>query len=298
MTLFENDPANTDASPAAPSGSVSDHAPAAFAGGSAAPPPPGASVPEDLRISWSWLHFLVFLLFAVGSLLFVQLGFVTYLASFRRIPLKEVERMLMTRPPLIVAMQVAWFALLLLFLYVTLAVLRDAPFWKTVGWRALAGDPSSVRGRAWAYFFSGCALALLVAVVGYGIHPKEKLPIQELFKDRSGALLLLGLAVLVAPLVEETLFRGYLYPLFARKLGVPVGIVLTGVLFGTLHGAQLGWTKELVGLLTLVGLVFTYVRARTGTVLASYLLHLGYNSMIALSVFLATRGFQHFPPGP
>ena len=52
-----------------------------------------------------------------------------------------------------------------------------------------------------------------------------------------------------------------------------------------------------VALLTVVGLIFTYVRARTGTVLASYLLHLGYNSMIALTFAVVTKGFRHIPPG-
>jgi membrane protease YdiL (CAAX protease family) len=98
--------------------------------------------------------------------------------------------------------------------------------------------------------------------------------------------------------VEETVFRGYLYPLFAKSLGVVPGILLTGVLFGLMHGSQLGWTWRLVLLLTLVGVIFTFARARTGTVLASFLLHLGYNSMIALTSIIATRGFQHMPISP
>jgi len=32
-------------------------------------------------------------------------------------------------------------------------------------------------------------------------------------------------------------------------------------------------------------------------VLASFLLHLGYNSMIAVTSIIATRGFTHLPPG-
>jgi membrane protease YdiL (CAAX protease family) len=54
----------------------------------------------------------------------------------------------------------------------------------------------------------------------------------------------------------------------------------------------------LVLLLTFVGVIFTFARARTGTVLASFLLHLGYNSMIAVTSINATRGFQHMPMQP
>ncbi len=152
-----------------------------------------------------------------------------------------------------------------------------------------------------------------VAVAGSRVKNTEHVPIQELFKSRTGAMLLMTMAVLVAPLVEETIFRGYLYPLFASKFsglaevfgadsagalrfGTALGIIITGILFGLMHGAQLGWTWELVGLLSLVGVIFTFARAWTGTVFASFLLHLGYNSMIAITSILATRGFTHMPP--
>lgn len=292
MSSFEDDSANSSfpaGAPAVDSGSV-------LTSGAPPPPAPDVSVPEDLRISWSWPHFIVFLVFSFGSLLAVQLIFITYLESVRGLTSKEVEHLLTTKAQFAVAVQLSWCALVLLFLYVTLGVLRDAPFWSTVGWRRLPADKSSLRNRAWPYFFSGSALAAVVAVVSVGVHPKEKTPIEELFKDPRGTMLLMGMAVVVAPLVEETLFRGYLYPFFARKLGVPLGILLTGVLFGLMHGSQLGWSWGIVTLLIFVGVVFTYARARTGTVFASYLLHLGYNSLIAISAALATRGFQHVPP--
>ncbi|MBZ5539182.1 MAG: CPBP family intramembrane metalloprotease [Acidobacteriia bacterium] len=284
MTPFENDPLNPDIS--------SGGAPAAPGG--APPAPPFSSLPEDLRISWSWSHFAVFLLFSVGNFVITQVALMTYLTSYRHMTIKEIQSVPPFLAPYLVALQVVFFALELLFLYVTLAVLPDVPFWRSVGWRRLPPGPS--RGRGWLYFFSGCGLAICVAVASLGIHPKEKLPIQELFKDRTSTALLMLMAVLVAPLIEETVFRGYLYPLFARSFGVPAGIGITGVLFGILHGAQLGWTRELVVIMSLVGMVFTYGRARTRTVLGSYLLHLGYNSMISVTMLIATRGLQHFPP--
>ena len=110
-------------------------------------------------------------------------------------------------------------------------------------------------------------------------------------------MMFVAMAVFVAPLVEETLFRGYLYPLFARSFGVAPAIVVTGVLFGLMHGAQLGWTWGLVATLTLVGIVFTLVRARTGTVFASFLMHLGYNLLISLATGLSTHWFTKMPTG-
>ncbi len=255
-------------------------------------------LPEDLRVSWSWPHLIIFIFFGFASLMVVQLGFVFYVSANRHLSAVQVQRVFENSPQLLVETNVLWYALLFLFLYVTLAVLRDMPFWRSLGWRKLNANPTTGTGNGWMYFFSGCGLAIFVALASYNMKDTDHLPIQEIFKNRSGAMLLMAMAVLVAPLVEETVFRGYLYPLFAKSLGVLPGILITGVLFGLMHGSQLGWTWRLVLLLTLVGVIFTFARARTGTVLASFLLHLGYNSMIALTSIIATRGFQHMPMSP
>lgn len=260
-------------------------------------PTPGAAVPEDLRISWSWPHLAVFLLYSVGSLIFIQSALSSYLISVRHVPAKGIERLLTSNALYVVGEQIVWFGLLMLFLWLTLSVLREVPFWRTVGWRPLPSS-TSLSGAAWRYFFSGCALAALIGIASSRIRQPENTPMQELLKDRTGTLLVMSLAVLLAPLVEETLFRGYLYPLLARKLGVPAGIAVTGMIFGMLHGAQLGWAWGLVVLLTFVGVVLTYVRARTGTVVASYFVHLGYNSMLAIFAGIASHGFRSFPQGP
>jgi membrane protease YdiL (CAAX protease family) len=255
-------------------------------------------LPEDLRVSWSWPHLIIFIFFGFASLMVVQLGFVFYVSANRHLSAVQVQRVFENSPQLLVESNVLWYALLFLFLYVTLAVLRDVPFWRSLGWRKLNANPTAGSGSGWMYFFSGCGLAIFVALASYNVKNTDHLPIQEIFKNRSGAILLMTMAVFVAPLVEETVFRGYLYPLFAKSLGVLPGILITGVLFGLMHGSQLGWTWRLVLLLTLVGVIFTLARARTGTVLASFLLHLGYNSMIAVTSIIATRGFQHMPMSP
>lgn len=259
---------------------------------------PQSSLPEDLRISWSWPHLVVFLFFGFASLLTVQLGFVLYFSAERHLSQKQIMQLFESKPQLLIGTNLLWFALMFLFLYVTLSVLRDLPFWHSLGWKTFSAGRSGHKVSPWAFFFSGSALAIFVAYASTRIHTTKEVPIEELFKNRNSAMLLMAMAVLVAPLVEETVFRGYLYPLFAKSFGILPGILLTGVLFGLMHGAQLGWTWGFVSLLILVGVIFTFARARTGTVLASYLLHLGYNSMIALSSIVATKGFTQFPPHP
>ena len=41
------------------------------------------SLPEDLRISWSWLHLVLFLFFGFFSLILIQGGFAIYYAPLR-----------------------------------------------------------------------------------------------------------------------------------------------------------------------------------------------------------------------
>jgi membrane protease YdiL (CAAX protease family) len=253
---------------------------------------------EDLRISWSWAHFVIFLFFTFVSFIVVQTGLAIYYAPHQRLSSQQYEQYLLNKPQFLFGTNLIWYALIFLFLYVTLGVLRGLPFWSSLGWTRLKSDISVGRAGPWIYFLSGCGLAVFVAVASSRVHGKENMPIQELFKNRNSAILLMAMAVLIAPLVEETVFRGYLYPLFAKSFGVVPGVLLTGVLFGLMHGAQLGWTWGIVALLIFVGVIFTFARAYTGTVLASFLLHLGYNSMIAVTTIIGTHGFTKIPTSP
>jgi len=276
-------------------------------------------LPEDLRISWSWVHLLLFAIFGFISLIVVQFSLAIYfIPTSRQFANKEeFQQFVFSKPFFAIGSMVIWEASLILFLYVTVAVLPNAPFWRSLGWRKLDPPDPSVSRNPWVYLFSGCGLSIGVFLVTAQTKAPENAPIEELLKHRTTMFLFMAMAVVFAPLVEETLFRGYLFPLLARfssalarslgaecstaiRRGGAASIVLTGVLFGLVHGYQLGWSRTLVLSLTIVGIIFTYVRARSGTVYASYLLHLGYNSTIALASivgFIATKGFTHMPPG-
>ena len=259
------------------------------------PLPVSPEYPEDLRITWSWPHFILFIFFGFISLVAVQGLMAMHYAPHKRLSSAELEKYLLSNPKFAIGSMLIWYALLFFFLYITLSVLRGHSFWEYLGWRKIKTRPGEKKRNPLVYFAWGCGLSLVVAVASTQMKTPENLPMEELFKFRQTALLFMAMAVLVAPLVEETLFRGYLYPLFARSFGIGPGIALTGVLFGMMHGAQLGWTWSLVSILILVGIIFTTVRARTGSVFASYLMHLGYNSLISFFAILGTHGFTKLP---
>ena len=252
-----------------------------------APPAPDALLPDDLRVPWSWMDVLIFLSFSLGIMVVLEYSLQTFLLTSGRVKMHELAAFVSSNTAYVSVRQFLWFTLMLVFLFFTLWPRRDAPFWDTIGWRP---PRMGELPRALFYplcFFGGSVLAMVVATASSFMAPKQPLPIQQFFLDRQSIYLMAILAVIMAPIVEETVFRGFLYPVFARSLGVPGGIALTGILFGLMHAQQLwgGWAQ--IVLLVIVGVIFTTARARTASVIPCYLLHLGYNAIQFLGFFFS-----------
>jgi membrane protease YdiL (CAAX protease family) len=298
-----SDPENNGPAP------PSDNAPGADAAAPLVPQEPAlaapvaaeSAVPEDLRAPWSWGGIGIFILVAVGCLvaasistgivaaiIFIIKGMKFTTASIEQPPMKAL---------LTTMIQVSWSGMVMLYLALYVRLGYQVPFWRTIGWRPLRAGSFSPRAAALFSLLGGMGMAFVVSLLSFSMRPKTKLPIEEFLNDRWSALLLIGMGFLLAPLVEETIFRGFLYPVFARQFGVPAGIAITGVLFGLLHAAQLRGAPGLLALLIVVGIVLTYVRARAGTVWASYLWHLGYNGFLFLGLVVGTHGLTKFPAG-
>ncbi len=256
-----------------------------------------AALPEDLRAPWGWVDLLFFSLFSLGSS--VVLTWVVALGALIWFGARpwDIGRSAATKATILVVSQGLWSGMTLLYLFAVVRMRHPGPFWRTIGWRQLRPRNMTPALATFVYLLGGVGLAVAIQMASLLIGKKAKLPIEDLFRDRQSVLLLMALGILVAPLVEETIFRGYIYPVVARKFGLAAGVLATGALFGVLHAAQLwgGWGQ--IGLLVVVGIVLTYVRARTGTVLASYLFHLGYNTILFIGFYFATGGLRHLPGG-
>lgn len=247
-------------------------------------------MPHVLR----WRDLLVLLVFylLVGALLF-QLALAAASSFLRTTP--EALQQTPTAYVAVVAVSQALhsFAILVL-LYGMVRSRTAAPFWSALGWRAF---PAAAPRAAWAvrYMLGGAGLAIVIQAASYKLAPDFRVPMEELFRNRPSVLMMMALGILVAPILEETLFRGCLYPLLARTWGIPAGVLLTGAIFGLAHSLQLAGAWSQVALLSTVGIIFTYIRARSGTVVASYFVHLGYNSLLFVAFYFATGGLRNFP---
>lgn len=87
--------------------------------------------------------------------------------------------------------------------------------------------------------------------------------------------------VIVAPLAEEILFRGYLYGKLRKYLPIWAAVLLTSVLFGVVHG-QWNVAVDVFAL----SLVLCSLREITGSIWAGVLLHLLKNSVAYYLLFI------------
>jgi membrane protease YdiL (CAAX protease family) len=152
-----------------------------------------------------------------------------------------------------------------------------------------------VRGRIVLNAVMGGAALALVSDIGEVVLHRwipDSLPITEYFKDRPSALLLGAFGILVAPLMEELLFRGFLYPALARWTGAAASVIITASAFTLLHGAQLGYSWAPLLLIFVVGLTLTVTRVRTNSVATCVIVHMTYNFVLLLQSYIVTHGFR------
>ena len=107
----------------------------------------------------------------------------------------------------------------------------------------------------------------------------------DLLHGETGILALLAIAV-GAPLSEELLFRGFLFSGLAKsRLGLIGTGILTAVLWTALHAGY-----SIFGLIEVfdIGLYFSWLLVRTGSLWAPIFCHAVYNTVIALVLYFVT----------
>jgi len=149
------------------------------------------------------------------------------------------------------------------------------PFWPTLGW-------------SWPKNFGpwkAAGLAVLLLVVGVVITQfvggKETQLEQIIGSSLKTRFATAFLAVVTAPLVEELTFRGVLYPALQRALGMIWAVVLVSALFAGVHLLQYFNNFGVVAVITMLSVSLTLVRAKTGRLLPSFMMHLVFNGIQA-----------------
>jgi uncharacterized protein len=184
----------------------------------------------------------------------------------------------------LLSVQSAWYFLAFGSLAALFRVRYDRPFWRSLGWRWIAF--SAMTGAVLA----GPVLALGVGLLGSALHtPNIELPFEEMLSSRATVVLLGLVVVILGPVAEELAFRGFLMPLLIRSLGATAGIVLTGVIFGSIHGYEYQWSWQYMLLISVVGCVLGWAKYKTQSTVTSACMHATFN----LTQFVAFLAQSH-----
>lgn len=175
-------------------------------------------------------------------------------------------------------------------------------------WAILLVYLQLVRGMSWGRVFGldrvrieravGLGLLLLIPVVitvnvtAYGMglwletfwELEPQAAVQAFSADaQPGVRVMMVLfAVVIAPLVEETIFRGFIYPVFKKYTDGLYAAVCSSLLFGLVH-LHVGSLVPLV----LLALILCFVYERSGSLIVPMVIHAGFNaiSLIGLLIF-------------
>jgi membrane protease YdiL (CAAX protease family) len=91
--------------------------------------------------------------------------------------------------------------------------------------------------------------------------------------------------VIIAPIVEEMVFRGLLFGALAGRLGVLGSAVITALLFGAVHGDPVLFPS-----LAAIGFISALAYAATGNLWVSIILHAGSNAIGAIFIVADSLG--------
>jgi uncharacterized protein len=163
----------------------------------------------------------------------------------------------------------------------------------------------------------GIVLSFTVQAVSSIVSMPKTIPMDDFFRNSADVWLITIFGTFLAPLFEEIVFRGFLFPAFAIAydwLSLPrtdiareqwnssnkltlvsyiFSAMLSSICFAALHGKQVAFTWPVLVMLFIVSLILTTVRFRLRSVLASTLVHASYNFAVFLTAFIGTGGYRH-----
>lgn len=253
---------------------------------SASQPPPVSNIPatpvEDPPFSGWDVTKIGFLMFVAPVLLIEPIiVLIVKKTIYAQVPIADIAQ----KPWIVLGPQFVWFALIAGYLLVFSKMRFHQTLWQAIRWNwPKQGWPALI----------GIGIATLVVLTGLE-HllplPKQS-PFDQFFKTPADAYAFAFLAIAFAPFMEELFFRGFLYPVLARRFGVAIGIFFTALPFALIHAFEYkAWGPVLI--VFFVGVVLTVVRAAKKSVGASFIVHSIYNGIPIILAIIASRGFRH-----
>lgn len=243
---------------------------------------PPVPPPVEDPIWTGWDVFWIALVTVFSVLFFILVT--TYAAQklfYPKLPIMDVGKF----PLITVVAQLMAYLVVLTFMVAVVEGRAGAKFLPAIQWN-WPRNPG-------LFLVAGVVLSIGLQAIAHFLPMPKELPIDRFFQTAKEAWVLSIFGVTMAPLLEELFFRGFLYPVLARRMGLPVAVVLTSAAFGLIHAPQLGRAWGPVLVVFLVGVALTLTRAKTKSVASSMLMHMAYNGTLSLLLFVGSDGFRH-----
>jgi membrane protease YdiL (CAAX protease family) len=239
---------------------------------------------------WTMRNLLV--LFGCAFLALIAANFLTmagYMVLVSKPNWKLAPESLRTNAVFNASLLTTFHVLFLGVIYLFLHVNHSLAFWGSLGWRKISTRAAGVCA------LGGVTLAILIQFAPPLLPSSQEFPLQKMFNSPAAGYTIAAFAILIAPFMEELIFRGLLFAFLERFAGVPMAVVGTAALFAALHVSQYWGAWNHVVLITLVGICFSLVRGVTGSVTPAYVLHTAYNATLIAGLFWQTHYFRSFP---
>ncbi len=156
------------------------------------------------------------------------------------------------------------------------------PYWQLLGVRLRHAGRQIGQGVIGYAVFLGLLIVAAIAIRllgGEGFLPLAQAPTELLTRAHSPVTLAVYfvLVAIVAPVVEEIIFRGFVYAGLRGTMKVFSAAVLSALIFASAHVTAPVGGLAVIGLF---GVVLAYLYERTGSLLPSMITHSMYNSFV------------------
>ena len=252
-----------------------------FAAPAPQPTPPAPKAGENPV----WSGWDVLLILVLTAVTFVLAQVIVVPGLFRLVYPHGNLTDLSQRPALALVSQLLLYGVMAFFMVGLVEGKYHTRFWQAIRWN-------------WPGITGVSFVGVGVLMLGFDLLSRflpmpKNTPFDQFFDKPFDAYLTAAFAVTLGPLMEEIFFRGFLYPVVARRWGAVSGILLTALPFGLMHFYQYGNSWGAVLIVFMVGVVLTAIRAMTKSVAASFLAHVGYNGTLMMLAAWSTDGFKH-----
>lgn len=175
----------------------------------------------------------------------------------------------------------------LLTLYLAYLVVTEGgrrPFWRSIRWEWPDNTTPTIV----------IILSILTALVLYGIafgvtslYGGEKTDLDMLIESSMYTRVATAfIAFATAPLIEEVIYRGVIYPAVEKVLGMGFAIVVVSLLFAGIHVFQYRSNLAVILVITLLSITLTVARAVTGKLIPSFIIHLIFNGVQSVLIVI------------